>query len=823
MALPLLAALFLAHLPPTALGQPPTIASLALPPLPERRLLALPQVQNFFGSVGLRRDLLSLGTMALTPYNGNFQNCSALLIDGAPVALASTAMRWFEGARNGSTAGGATVEGATRMPFEVYAVLQSWRIAAAGGTPHTASAYLDGPFFYRCDAGDAGAPQCGWGTAFPTDRSAFDLSLAPLTALPNVTAMVTVHRGSGTATASALWWRGGGGSVAVATAPNSTFALSAAFEGSGAVLQQAIAVGDDAPTALARLRALVGDAEFDAAWADAAAGWEARWRAAFQVPAADGGPGAHFAGSLPTLASSSPAIDRLYYWAAAALVGLERTNYLSTPRAFVISQGQSNSFDGGAGMGGSGQFIWDLSFAATTYSLLDPPFVRALLEWVAAGSDLATGDIPQCWDAYPPYGPRSGLARGSYRFDPYSAYLFFHQYTALNNGSAWLAGAIPGAAVTGSAYLEALARYWERFSASPLSPWLANYGSDKRDFLEVVPTYTSVVPALQFGSVGMLQAQARLYDAAGGGGGGGAGAAAALRANASAIFGAALAHLWRAEDGGAWRCAYANGSSTAVRSVTDYVYIPQALSLLGRGAAALPADVGAGMQRFFQAELFPPGGPAWVRALSLQDPLCHSVLNTTGAVEDLLVMRADWGCMGSYGGIPGLAMESGAGLLPPAQGAAATAAALAQLAPVAATSAPGQGIAVQTPPWLLEHWNGGSTDPANAPAPPYAGAWPEFFDERGFPFAWPDTERYVQNAEASICDAIIRTLFGWRPDWVTPAAERGSPAARAAIDAALWNPAASRGAFEGTLSNLRTPLGYINITAGAAGLSWVWA
>ena len=64
-----------------------------------------------------------------------------------------------------------------------------------------------------------------------------------------------------------------------------------------------------------------------------------------------------------------------------------------------------------------------------------------------------------------------------------------------------------------------------------------------------------------------------------------------------------------------------------------------------------------------------------MRALSLQDPLCARVLNTSGAVEDLLVMRADWGCMGSYGGIPGLAMESAAGLLPPAQGAAATAAA----------------------------------------------------------------------------------------------------------------------------------------------------
>jgi hypothetical protein len=763
--------------------------------------------------------------MALTPYNGNFQNCSTLLIDGAPVSLEATSLRWYEGARNGSSPSGATVVGATRMPFESYAVQQTWAISAGPG-PHTLSSYLDGPFFFKCDNHlDAHSPACGWGTSFPTDRSTFTLSLHP-TAAENVTAMVTMHIVSGTATASAVWWRGGG-SVSVAVASNFTFLLTGGFSGVS-VLQQAIVVGDNVPAALARLNALLGDAAFDAAWGGAAAGWESRWRAAFEVPAAHGGPGTHFAGSLPTLASNSPAIDKLYYWANAALVSLERTNYRSAARAFVISQGQSNSFDGGAGMGGSGQFIWDLSFAAVSYSLLDPPFVRALLEWVIAGSDLnATGAdtsllIPQCWDAFPEYGPQSSAFKGAYRFDPYSAYLFFHQYTALNNGTAWLAGAFPSAPgpVTGAHYLEALARSWERFPASPLSPWLADYGADKRDYLEVVPTYTSVVPALQFSAVGMLQAQARLYDAAGGGA---PGTSAAMRANASAIFSAALAHLWRAEDGGAWRCAYADGTSAPVRTVTDYVYIPQALSLVGREAAALPQPVAAGMQAFFEGELFPPSGPPWVRALSLSDALCRNVLNTTGAVEDLLVMRADWGCFGAYGGIPGFAMESAAGLLPAGEGAAATAAALAQLAPVAAVSAPGQGIAVQTPPWLAVHWNGASTDPANVPSPPYAGAWPEFFDEANFPFAWPDTERYIQNAEASISDAVIRTLFGWRPDWVMPSAEKGTPAADAAIRAALWHPAASRGPFEGTLSNLRTPLGYINISAGSAGLAWVWA
>ena len=152
-----------------------------------------------------------------------------------------------------------------------------------------------------------------------------------------------------------------------------------------------------------------------------------------------------------------------------------------------------------------------------------------------------------------------------------------------------------------------------------------------------------------------------------------------------------------------------------------------------------------------------------------------------------------------------------------------TLAALRQLAPVAAATAPAQGIAVDTPPYLALQYNGGRALNDTPPAP-YATAWPEFFDEGGdWPLLWPDTERYVQNAEASIVDTVIRTVFGWRPDWVTPAAPPRSPAAAAAIDAALYLPRAPRTGFEGTLSLLRTPLGYINITAGAHGLSWVWA
>ena len=171
-----------------------------------------------------------------------------------------------------------------------------------------------------------------------------------------------------------------------------------------------------------------------------------------------------------------------------------------------------------------------------------------------------------------------------------------------------------------------------------MSPWLRDYGPDKRDYLEVVPTYVDVVstsifafflprcvmcvfssmqvPALQFASVGMSLAHARLLDATNGD----AFLASTLRANASAIFNDAIRFLWQDSDHGAWRCLYPEGNSTAVRSVNDYVYISQALGLLGRSNAtffALPANIVNESLSFFENELL-SSGTSWVRALSLE-------------------------------------------------------------------------------------------------------------------------------------------------------------------------------------------------------------
>ena len=555
----------------------PTVADLAPRALKERRLQSLPQVQNFWGAVGLRHDLVSLGTMALTPFNGNFVNAS-LAIDGAPAVLASSRYLACEGLRAG-TAGVVGVVNAVRLPFEQYAVLQRWLLTPGDGAAHALAANLDGPFFRACDNSPSSG-NCGWGLSFPVDRASFASSVAA------DGTMLTVDSVTGVASASRLWFAKDAGNVSVTVvAANNTFNVVGSFAdasgggaGAGVALQFAVAVGADAAAARAALASLLGDASFEAEFEGACDLFEARWQSAFQVPARDGGPGEHFGGNLPVLSSSRPEIDRLYYWAALAMTSLERTNLRSGPRQFVISQGPSNSFDGSAGMGGSGQFTWDLSFASLAMSLLEPNAVRDQAMYImnaTMGLSTPPALVPQCWDNYPDYSTKRGLSVGSYRFDPYSAVLHVMSYVALNNASAWLLSPLsPPAAATGLDFLLAMVRSREGYPAAPSSAWLTNYGDNKRDYLEVVSTYTSVVPALQFGAAGMALATARLLEQTGLNASDGGALARELRANASAIAAAALAHLWRDEDDGAWRCEYAAGNSTAVRSVTDYTYIP---------------------------------------------------------------------------------------------------------------------------------------------------------------------------------------------------------------------------------------------------------
>jgi hypothetical protein len=814
----------------------PSIWDLTPSPVKEMPLQGMPVVQNFWGAVGLRHDMLSLGTMALTPYNGNFQNGS-MSVDGLPAVTASAQWAPCEGVRTGA-AGVVGIVNAVRMPFESYAVQQTWTFTApdVGPDAHEVTANLDGPFFRFCDV--AGQGPCGWGTVFPIDRTSFSATVDSATVDGvQYDVMVTVDSVTGVSAASVVWFAGSSGpsapptSVSVSVVPgNNTFQLLATFTGTSAVLQQAMAVANNSGAAVAAVMAYLGDPSFSTAWEGACDLWEARWQSAFQVPASDGGSGTHFPGNLPIMQSDDPDIDRLYYWSALAMVSLERTNYYSRPRTYVISQGPSNSLDGAQGMGGSGQFVWDMSFAAVALSLLDPEHSEQVLQFILQTSDLSPPSsagmsvlVPQYWDAYPPYGA-SPPALGSYRFDFYSAYLFLLAHATINNATDWLSTPFPNnvhpnTTVSGVQYLQALTQSWTGFPPSTVSTWLADYGPDKRDFLEVVPRYVDVVPGLQMGNVGMALATARLLEQTAPTSGTNGALIAQLRANASSILSAAVSYLWEPSDNGVWRCMYPNGTSQPVRSVTDYVYVAQALGYLGRNASySLPASVANASIEFFWAEMLSEG-TAWVRALSLDDPQCANVMSPNATIDDLLVCRADWGCFGSYGGIPGFAVESSVHLTGTFDDMVR---ALRQMAPTAAVAAPSQGIALGTPTYFAMHHNGDHAVD-DVPSPPFDPSFPEYFNEPGWELFWPSTLRYVQNAEASFVDAIVRTLFGWRPEWVTPSAPKGSPQANAAIQAALYLPSAPRTGFNGTLSFIRTPLGYINVTAGESGLTWVWA
>jgi len=105
---------------------------------------------------------------------------------------------------------------------------------------------------------------------------------------------------------------------------------------------------------------------------------------------------------------------------------------------------------------------------------------------------------------------------------------------------------------------------------------------------------------------------------------------------------------------------------------------------------------------------------------------------------------------------------------------------------------------------------------------PYGPAFPEWFDQKQKwePPLWPNTERTLSTPPASLCDAILRTVFGWRPGWDFL---RDTDDAAAAVDRALFLPKTPRPGFRGTLAGVRTPHGAIDITATEAGLSWAWA
>eukprot|EP01046_Picozoa_sp_COSAG06_P057560 COSAG06_NODE_11260_length_1537_cov_1.253129_2_plen_232_part_01 len=156
--------------------------------------------------------------------------------------------------------------------------------------------------------------------------------------------------------------------------------------GAEAKLQFATVFGDDLPALRQKLAGLLSKAGYDAATNRSDAAFEQRWHDAFTP---DNG---HFSGHLPTLQTDDAQIARTYYVSALTLVGLERTGWEDVspincsrlyPIAYsgpAIGQGTVES-PGARPWGGSAFWFWDFSFASQSISLLDPEFLRAILDY----------------------------------------------------------------------------------------------------------------------------------------------------------------------------------------------------------------------------------------------------------------------------------------------------------------------------------------------------------------------------------------------------------------------------------------------------------
>jgi len=756
-------------------------------------LRAMPLIVNFVGGVNLQRSVVGLGPLTLAPYLGNFVN-STFRVGGEAVVAEDTGWAWCEGTRRGRTRAGATVENAVRAPFAAHGVLQTWDVEAAGSNV-SVDAWLDGPLFRRCDLG-AASSECGWNEALPINRSEFKRSVVGGVALSEDSLSPAVA-------ATAVFAEGGSSSVAV---DGDGFRLVAAG-GARLRLLSATAVAATAAEARLLLAGLARDrAAFRASWDAACDDWDARWRGAFDAAGS-------FGGNLPALATSEPALDRLYHWAALSLVALDRVDYAAKDE-FVISEGPSNAYDGGANMGGSGQFLWDLSFSPVSLTLLAPASTRRLVDFVVANSrlDATPVAIPQTWDAYDLAPP----GNATYCFDYAAAFFLVSQYATYAGDVDFLTTNATGGGATPLEYLKAVAWAWTAFDESAASPYLRDYGGDKRLFLEAVPTYRDVVPALQLSNAGMLLSYARLLETLDLGT---PGEIADARGNASAIVDAALRHQY-VEGEGFWRCLGVNGSSVEVRSLADFVYAAFGVGLVGGDAARLfPEAVRREMADFFFRELATDG---WARALSLEDDVMRNVDAKDPSTTQKLAFRPDWTGTGAYGGLPGFAVDALADLT---QALDAPLALLRNLTKAATATMPAQGVAVTTPPYVAAFLDGGSGEPnGGKPVPegPYAPAWPEWFDgeEAWEPPFWPNTERALSSPPASIADAFVRSVFGWRPDW---AFLKAGVDAAAAIDGALFLPRAPRRGFSGTLRAILTPFGPIDITASEAGLAWAFS
>jgi hypothetical protein len=325
---------------------------------------ALPMVQNFFGSSNMVNNGAGLGPITMGGFNGNLVN-STIAIQGYDFNTIETC-EWtaYEGTRHliNNDNEDIKVKGTVRMPIDERIIIQRWDVSSSSSSSSSSSMvsiHMDGPFFRSCDeANKSNSGSCGWGLSLPVDKQNFvhDITTSSASSSTMATTQDTL-----TDAASAMLFHLSNecdsktSSIILSTSGNDVYGFDINLvcnfvdpTTTNFTIFEVITIANTTDSAQVMMNSYSDATAVENAFDQSYADWNKRWVQGF-TPNND-----HFSGHLPTVESNMKELDKLYFWSSLAQLSLERTSMLSYERQYVISEGASNSYDGSADMGGSG-------------------------------------------------------------------------------------------------------------------------------------------------------------------------------------------------------------------------------------------------------------------------------------------------------------------------------------------------------------------------------------------------------------------------------------------------------------------------------------
>jgi len=287
-----------------------------------------------------------------------------------------------------------------------------------------------------------------------------------------------------------------------------------------------------------------------------------------------------YPGHLPLLVTNSEVLKRIYYGGVIGTIFHKRVSSIhGSKRIFVTLMPHYWQ---------TAIFIWDISFSSVLFALLDPEFLREMMEkWMQMdihqhfGSEYLTGEGIGPW----------------YSANDYAMLKIAHDYLRYSGDFAWLEKDIGDKKVI--EHLMYYATYWQELDVN--NHGLADYGG-ANNLLECVQTYTHEVASLNAANVFNLRFIAKLIEK--------------REPNKAKQLGETARELVKRvkrlyiSGKGYWGCKQPDGSLREVRHCYDFLTISNTIP------NELSRQQKEEMIKFFKEEL---QTPTWMHALSQRD------------------------------------------------------------------------------------------------------------------------------------------------------------------------------------------------------------